>query len=673
MESKISLQQHHEARIAAVSRTPPFKNVHCCKYCSQLRIIIDKYWAPPPGTSKRPKAFIIENLTKELFQSAVASECPFFGNARSNEHHLLKSPFRLEVSSQRDDKVSVKLAPGIFRRSEGPAWLSNNRLERSSALTSGALLEVKKLMRKCGQTIGHGRCPAISKEFVPTRLIEIPKDDSATSLRVITTKPGEYVQWCSLSYCWGGPQLLCSTTYNFEGQERVLEIGDLGATIQDAVLVAKILEVPYLWIDSICIVQDDPRDIERELAHMPLIYKNSVITICASTTASWRDGFLHPWQTGGRRFKTPFRLHYTLVDQAHRSKNKPPTEGTAILYGGTADNYNYPLFTRAWALQEYILSPRVLMFGANNLRWECTETVPRLFPPGTPGPGLDEENISKCRIQLTANKVREMHNFTKIWYDIVEHYSERHISFADDKLVALAGLAEEVANRAGWEYAAGLWKDNIQRMACWHRFASEHGRRPSKYRAPSWSWASVDYASSLWNHLDILATGIVEVSAEPEVESLPFGKVRSGYMKLHCSSRKAILHQGQDGECSTICLDLKDDGHGGKAVTFLGRSDNDFVSDDSDSDSGSDRHMTFEICLDAPVDDFVGWGGNIGWDVHLFLVSEAKKFKEIAMIAKEIPDSDGAYQRVGLCTRRKRSKLFKEAFRGVTPRTVTIL
>jgi hypothetical protein len=116
MESKISLQQHHEARIAAVSRTPPFKKVHCCKYCSRLRIIIDKDWAPRPGTSKCSKAFLIENLTKELFQSAVNSNCAFFENARPNEHRLLKSPFRLEVSSQRDKKLSVSLAPGIFRR-----------------------------------------------------------------------------------------------------------------------------------------------------------------------------------------------------------------------------------------------------------------------------------------------------------------------------------------------------------------------------------------------------------------------------------------------------------------------------------------------------------------------------------------------------------------------------
>jgi hypothetical protein len=85
-----------------------------------------------------------------------------------------------------------------------------------------------------------------------------------------------------------------TTSTNFVDGQRDLRLDEIPETILDAIATTKSLNIPFLWIDSFCILQDDPQDLMRELACMPKVYKHASLTISAAVTKTCNDGFLHP-------------------------------------------------------------------------------------------------------------------------------------------------------------------------------------------------------------------------------------------------------------------------------------------------------------------------------------------------------------------------------------------
>ncbi|KAH6680770.1 hypothetical protein B0J14DRAFT_273063 [Halenospora varia] len=129
----------------------------------------------------------------------------------------------------------------------------------------------------------------------------------------------------------------------------------------------------------------------------------------------------------------------------------------------------------AWALQERILSRRVLIFGGDRLYWDCQQ--------------------SKGRGPISFRFPPQVSN--KDWHFIVMEYSGRELTIESDKLPALAGLAELYRQATGDQYLAGLWRSSLIVDLLWkrQRVLSCHGvltSMPMEYRAPSWSWAALD-------------------------------------------------------------------------------------------------------------------------------------------------------------------------------------
>ncbi|KAF2174652.1 hypothetical protein K469DRAFT_526616, partial [Zopfia rhizophila CBS 207.26] len=99
---------------------------------------------------------------------------------------------------------------------------------------------------------------------------------------------------CALSYCWGGPQPSQTIIMNFRNGRKKVAIFSYPRAITDAIVVASRFKIPYLWVHSMCFVQDDAEDIRRELAYMPKIYKHSILTLVASVDISSCERFLRP-------------------------------------------------------------------------------------------------------------------------------------------------------------------------------------------------------------------------------------------------------------------------------------------------------------------------------------------------------------------------------------------
>lgn len=162
--------------------------------------------------------------------------------------------------------------------------------------------------------------------FVPTRLLRISLTTPNAPVRLVNARQDlGTVTWCALSYVWGGDQPLKLTKSSIDHLKDAIPLEKLPATIRDAVLVSRGLGFEYIWIDCLCIIQDDPEDLTRELATMPSIYQYATVTVAASSAGHVRDGFLQ--QRG---------YHYLEI---------PPIK---LNYISTQDNLESVLICDAW-------------------------------------------------------------------------------------------------------------------------------------------------------------------------------------------------------------------------------------------------------------------------------------------------------------------------------------
>jgi hypothetical protein len=216
-----------------------------------------------------------------------------------------------------------------------------------------------------------------------------------------------------------------------------------------------------------------------------------------------------------------------------------------ILYG------DEPLLRRGWVVQELVLPPRVLHFGKRQVFWECrTENTCETYPLGLLPTMYNTSHCLKRQSRLAHNiNARNQlgtHNFEMLyedvycyWWKIVETYSQCNLTREEDKLVAISGLAKEVYTALGGhdEYLAGLWRRNILSQLLWFIGGGwrTYGVRPERYRAPSWSWASIDGRISIPAHtnptnLNFLVT-LIDAHVDHSTENA-FGQVKNGYIRL---------------------------------------------------------------------------------------------------------------------------------------------
>ncbi|PMD31521.1 HET-domain-containing protein, partial [Hyaloscypha variabilis F] len=306
---------------------------------------------------------------------------------------------------------------------------------------------------------------------------------TSNSVKLIETakaKPeGPYL---TLSHCWGKVSLTKLLKANLE--EFLIKVPALPKTFVEAVSVARRLGARYLWIDSLCIVQDDLEDWRNESSLMYEVYKNALCTIAATASSDSRGGLFYR--------RTSLVPSAKFIDGWKGKIYEVFDLGLCITEIDSA-----PLQRRAWVLQERLLSPRVIHFGRKQLFWECDELCAcETFPAGLPQTTID---LGKARLsswmKTLASKPTDENNHLKLllWNLIVQQYTGMALTFGSDKLLALSGIAKYLQSILGGTYLAGLWKEDILFQLSWCT-ADVPGLNPrlSEYRAPTWSWASMD-------------------------------------------------------------------------------------------------------------------------------------------------------------------------------------
>ena len=108
----------------------------------------------------------------------------------------------------------------------------------------------------------HASCPYESGLPLPTRVIDVGRPGESSEPALLVTD-GQCGDWVALSHCWGKGQAFKTKTNNLEGLRRAMLLNILPATIRDAISITKWLGYQYLWVDSLCIIQDSPGGLGR--------------------------------------------------------------------------------------------------------------------------------------------------------------------------------------------------------------------------------------------------------------------------------------------------------------------------------------------------------------------------------------------------------------------------
>lgn len=316
------------------------------------------------------------------------------------------------------------------------------------------------------------------------------------------------------------------------------------------------LGVRYMWIDSLCICQDDVKDWERESSRMAAVYSNAYLTI-AATGSSDADG--------GLFFDRPSRPYL-------RTAFGSPSEaigGDMLIFPldtskdmerkSLVNMKGEPLTSRGWAFQERVLARRVLHFARDQICLECLDET------------VYEDGLSWPFRYHTIHDLANLGIKTYIrraWYYLLIHYGNRKLTFPSDKMPALSGIAKVYADMLDDEYVAGIWRRYMIEEMCWAIGERPHPPyRPAlevdnDYRAPSWSWASVDgeifvgyHGWGRWGH-DVAT--VVDHHVEVDGDN-PFGKVKGAWVKIEAPLVPLFLSDIPDEDGHTV---LKTE-HGG--------------------------------------------------------------------------------------------------------------
>lgn len=405
---------------------------------------------------------------------------------------------------------------------------------------------------------------------------------------------GLCAQYAALSYCWGHtPQLTTIQTRLPSFIKDGIEISKLPKTLQDAITVTRKLGIPYLWIDSLCIIQDSDDDKAREITKMPQIYKGAITTISAAIARDCDEGFLQHREEVQAILNTSFALEYLLDDEnapgveSIQGVSKEDTDGIFVCADSDCgykirDFDEEPINQRAWTLQESWLAPRLLIYGSGPLQWQCLSKSASFggIPPSRPAPkmsslltigdGIDLGREDSFLPVKTRRKFFDKSNPTVSrsrladeWRDIVRQYTRRTMTDPGDKLPALSGIAAEFGRLSGDEYLAGLWKSSLPYGLLWHQLSKSLAgtKEVGGYRAPSWSWASVDGAISIRSPKTWIGTTevvIESVETTPLTLLAPLGKVVTGKLTLTGPVRRMPWEKVQE---RYVILDLDQSAH----------------------------------------------------------------------------------------------------------------
>ncbi|KAN0099845.1 Heterokaryon incompatibility protein (HET) domain containing protein [Hyaloscypha variabilis] len=451
--------------------------------------------------------------------------------SEGSEQNISIPPLLVKLSVPRDKQIRIGKYP-VGRYQLDPVLESQNNF----SIARGWLEE-------CCNT--HQSCPFKRSLELPARVIDVGNLGDEQRLRLVHSHSSTG-QYAALSHCWGGliPKRLLADTLDYFQKD--IPFSSLPANFRDAVTITRQLGIKYLWIDALCIIQDSTSDWEIESKKMGDVYRNALITISAA---------MSPGSTAGIFPKTctPEVLKENeMADSVSLKVSYDGNSGTDV-YVSLNDKedeslrdlfISSPLSRRGWVLQESILSPRILHYGRRQIYWQCPQGFQSA--DGVPAGNLMPEDtqlysaISNVFYQdLQRDLVRKSQHDRRLiltdYYNLVEEYSSRKLTYNSDKFPAFSGIARLLHPVVGGSYLAGVWSNDFAQGLCWHSEMLQC-RHTLSDEAPFWSWA---VTTDLINfaHVErkdsrgLYDSKLIQRDAEVQGEN-PYGQVKSGSLVI---------------------------------------------------------------------------------------------------------------------------------------------
>jgi hypothetical protein len=417
---------------------------------------------------------------------------------------------------------------------------SLDRTEDTHTGSSSSFRIASAWLAEC--TLHHPYCdtPLASEAQLPTRVIDVGSMERHNS-SLIETEGQMKGRYAALSHCWGGNSHIQTTTATLPVYVSKIDMDVLPQTFADSIQTTRQLGICYLWIDSLCIIQDSPSDWESEASQMGAYYRNAVVTLSAAHGSNSGAGLfvkrdslsIHPCLVN-IKYGSYWRQVYVYArDTSFQLSRSSLGELKKPL----------PLYSRSWVLQEQLLSPRTLTYGNFGISWRCqtmrfderaplamkTDDFMRDKPGNLATFRGDPREIETTMTELQRNWIfprlslntitgdatnfqtfhKHKHcnptsdHFAHDWGRLVQDYTSRGMTRQTDKLIAISGIASIISSLKSLEYTAGIWNGSHEMLVqglLWS--ASKRGPRLLDV-APSWSWASIKHEVNWPGHLSV--------------------------------------------------------------------------------------------------------------------------------------------------------------------------
>ncbi|KAL7790949.1 heterokaryon incompatibility protein domain-containing protein [Trichoderma ceciliae] len=334
---------------------------------------------------------------------------------------------------------------------------------------------------------------------LPTRILDV----RSGCLR--HSEKGECGRYIALSHRWGINKIFRLEKNNIAELVKDMKIDRLPKTYQDAIKVTRQLGIQFIWIDSLCIIQDDPDDWEREAKRMEGVFALAYCTLAATSAEDSTAGFLD--RPSHRKCVGP----RSVDKRFHRDVE----EGI--------------LNQRAWVLQERALSPRIIHFTKTQTYWECGSVVRAecLVHSFKKLSWLGDSHFPQTASRLNQDLSNCM------FEDIFTKYSGLGITKLEDRPVAILGLESRLANFYNTRSVYGIFLNMLHRSLLWKRSGSSP-MQPIDFHhkvVPSWSWMAcageIQYGHKSDWHRAVGTTLDGDITLDPQTMQIlaPVGQI----------------------------------------------------------------------------------------------------------------------------------------------------
>ena len=484
-----------------------------------------------------------------------------------------------------DDDDEYKLAVGdlwtlvFFEALLGSTSQTKGMVVGAPVSSQGDVALARKWIRDCMENHPHDCCSPSKPVRLPTRLLDVSPAGGSDEVRLVITN-GNSGQFITLSHRWGGLKPITLTAQTLPGLLQGIAVTSLPKTFQDAVTITRDLGYRYLWIDSLCILQDSKADWENAVVEMPDIYNFAEVNICGPAAADCNAGFLHP------RFIPP---EWMDIKIPWRITEDGPVQPIRVIYKGPLPNngelpHSEPvsaLASRGWILQERLLSQRMLYFGSRSMYWECNTTT-SFESLHFPVPRDSPLRIEIAKLSF-GRQDKSRRDWLRTWYELIDTYSTMDLTYQTDKFPAISALAQRFSQVLNDQYVAGLWRSDIVKGLAWHITAGQQlsslaDQDAKPYVAPSWSWASTEreirhlftFTNEWPTYPDLIQAEVIDVTTVPASSTFSSLAPNRSSITLRARPFTARVTRGYEGFLDTMLWKAHTTGLDSFPVTSLG-------------------------------------------------------------------------------------------------------